>query len=127
MDWFSAPGYTIGRLLIERGLGLVYLMAFLAVVRQFRPLLGETGLLPTPAYLRRVRFGQAPSLFHWRYSDRIAALVGWTGIALSLAMLFGIPQLLPLPLTIAWWLALWALYLSVGAPATRAATAVAIE
>src|SRR6266571_625736 len=113
VDWMSAPGYTIARLLIERGLGLIYLMAFVAVVRQFRPLLGERGLMPVPAYLRRVRFRQAPSLFHWRYSDRILAIVGWAGVALSVAMIVGLPQAAPLPLTMLAWAVLWALYLSI--------------
>ena len=113
MDWMSAPGYTIGRLLIERGLAVVYLMAFVAVVRQFRPLLGESGLLPVPAYLRRVRFRQAPSLFHWRYSDRDLAIVGWIGVVLSVAMIAGLPQAGPLPLTMLAWVILWALYLSI--------------
>jgi hypothetical protein len=109
----SAPGYTIARLLIERGLGIVYLMAFLAVVRQFRPLLGEHGLMPVPAYLRRVRFRQAPSLFHWRYTDRVLAVVGWVGVALAAAMIVGLPQAGPLPLTMLAWGILWALYLSI--------------
>jgi hypothetical protein len=113
MDWFPAPGYTVARILIERGLGLVYLMAFVAVVRQFRPLLGERGLLPVPDYLRRVRFRQAPSLFHWRYTDRVVVIVGWVGIGLSAAMIAGLPQAGPLPLTMLAWALLWALYLSI--------------
>jgi hypothetical protein len=49
----------------------VYLVAFLTVVNQFKPLLGERGLLPVPAFLRNVSFRQTPSLFHWGYSDRL--------------------------------------------------------
>lgn len=59
------------RLVIQRGLGAVYFVAFLNVLCQFRPLLGERGLLPVPRYLGRVRFWDAPSLFHLRYSDRL--------------------------------------------------------
>jgi hypothetical protein len=113
MDWFPAPGYTVARFLIERGLGLIYLMAFVAVVRQFRPLLGERGLLPVPQYLRRVGFRQAPSLFHRRYSDRDVAIVGWVGIVLSIATIAGLPQAAPLPLTMLSWALLWVLYLSI--------------
>lgn len=36
------------RLLFQRGLAAIYLIAFVNVLRQFRPLLGEHGLLPTP-------------------------------------------------------------------------------
>ena len=52
-DWLSAPDYSISRLLIGRGLAAIYLIAFLVAVRQFRPLLGERGLLPAPRFLAR--------------------------------------------------------------------------
>ena len=48
IDWLAAPDYSIGRLLIGRGLAVLYLIAFLVAARQFRPLLGERGLLPVP-------------------------------------------------------------------------------
>ena len=54
MDWFSAPDYRLARFVIERGLGLVYLLAFLVALNQFPALLGERGLLPVPRYLARV-------------------------------------------------------------------------
>ncbi|HYJ09028.1 MAG TPA: hypothetical protein VEX18_08460 [Polyangiaceae bacterium] len=62
-DYFGDFG--VGRLLIQRGLGGIYLLAFLCAARQFRPLLGERGLLPVPHYLERVRFSDAPSIFHF--------------------------------------------------------------
>src|SRR5436305_231620 len=46
MDWFSAPDYRLARLIIERGLGLTYLSAFLVALNQFPALLGQHGLLP---------------------------------------------------------------------------------
>ena len=61
------------RLLFQRALAAIYLIAFLAVLFQFRALLGERGLLPVPAFVKRLRFRDAPSIFHWRYSDRLAA------------------------------------------------------
>ena len=50
MRWFAAPDYWFARLAFQRGLAVIYLIAFAAAARQFRPLLGERGLLPIPAY-----------------------------------------------------------------------------
>lgn len=69
---------------IRFGLAAVYLIAFLSAWRQFRPLLGENGLLPAPTYLRSVTFAEAPSLFHWRYSDRLLGVVCAVGMGLSI-------------------------------------------
>ncbi len=113
MEWFIAPEYRAARFLIERGLGLIYLVAFLVALNQFPALLGERGLLPVPAFLRRVTFGAAPSLFHFRYSDRLLRTVAWTGLAVSAALIVGLPQAGPLPLTMLAWLVLWLLYLSI--------------
>jgi hypothetical protein len=112
-DWLSAPDYGIARLIVERGLAGIYLIAFLVALRQFRPLLGERGLLPAPDYLRTHGWRSAPSLFHLHYSDRALAAVSWVGIAGSAALLIGLPQAGPLPLTMLAWAVLWALYLSI--------------
>lgn len=113
MDWFTADGYWIGRLVFQRALAAIYLVAFLVAVNQFRALLGSDGMLPIPDYLRRVSFRQAPSLFHWRYSDALFAGVAWTGVLLSLVTIGGLTDRLPLPLTMLVWAVLWALYLSI--------------
>ena len=63
MRWFAAPDYWFARLAFQRGLAVIYLVAFVAAVRQFRPLLGERGLLPIPAYTAGVPFRRAPSVF----------------------------------------------------------------
>ena len=96
MDWFSAPDYRLTRFALERGLGLVYLIAFLVALNQFPALLGERGLLPGPALPPPRRFREAPSLFHLRYSDRFLApwLGGWRS-SLS-ALVAGLPQAGPL-------------------------------
>jgi hypothetical protein len=113
MDWFSAPDYRLTRFLIERGLGLIYLVAFLVALNQFPALLGEHGLLPVPRYLRRVGFRAAPSLFHVRYSDDLLRAVAWTGVLLAAAIVVGLPQAGPLWLPMLVWLVLYALYLSI--------------
>jgi hypothetical protein len=113
VDWFSAPDYWLSRFVIQRGLGLIYLIAFVVAVNQFRPLLGEHGLLPAPAYLRRTTFKQTPSLFHAGYSDRRLLLVAWSGVVLSACEVVTLPDRAPLPVSMLVWLALWALYMSI--------------
>jgi hypothetical protein len=113
MPWFSAPDYWLAREILDRLLGAIYLFAFATVVHQFRPLLGENGLLPVPEFLRSTRFRDAPSLFHLRYSDRLAVTFGWLGGILAAAVVLGLPQLAPTPVTMLAWVVLWVLYLSI--------------
>ena len=113
MEWFSAPEYWFSRLVLERGIAGVYLIAFICAARQFRALLGEHGMLPIPRYLAAVSFRQAPSIFHWHYSDRFFATVAWCGAALSLALVVGAGDLVPLWAAMFGWLLLWMLYLSI--------------
>ncbi|MEU0673546.1 lipase maturation factor family protein [Streptomyces sp. NPDC006172] len=113
MDWFTSPEYWTSRLVFQRALAGVYLVAFLTAARQFRALMGERGMLPVPRFTGRVPFRRAPSLFHWHYSDRFFALCAWTGCALSAALLAGLDGLLPLWGAMLLWLAPWALYLSI--------------
>ncbi|MGH3543518.1 MAG: hypothetical protein ACRDTO_14345, partial [Mycobacterium sp.] len=40
MGWLSAPEYWLGRLVLERGIAVVYVIAFVAAARQFRALIG---------------------------------------------------------------------------------------
>jgi Lipase maturation factor len=113
MPALDAPDYTIARFLIERGLALIYAVAFLVAANQFAALAGERGLQPATRMLARTRFLQTPSLFHWGYSDRRLAIVAWTGLVLSLLLVIGIPQRGPLPVTMATWVVLWVLYQSI--------------
>jgi hypothetical protein len=113
VPWFELDGIWLVRLLFLRGLAALYLVAFIGALEQFRPLLGERGLLPVPAFTAAVRFRDEPSLFVWRYSDRFFGAVAWTGVVLaSLALLGGLDQL-PVGLFVAAWLLLWFLYLSI--------------
>ncbi|MEU6275260.1 lipase maturation factor family protein [Streptomyces populi] len=113
MEWFVAPGYWMGRLVFQRGLAVLYLVAFLGAALQFRALTGEHGMLPVPRFVRRVAFRNAPSVFHWHYSDRFYAAWCWTGCAVSAALAAGLDGLLPLWGAMLLWLVPWALYLSV--------------
>ncbi len=112
-EWLAAPGYWTSRWLVVRLIAAVYAVAFLAAVNQLRPLVGERGLRPIPGLTARVPFRRAPSLFHWRYSDRLAMGVCWGGLALSVALALGLPQAGPAWLPLLAWLVVWSLYLSV--------------
>ncbi|WP_333762741.1 lipase maturation factor family protein [Streptomyces sp. IBSBF 2390] len=113
MDWFTAPDYWWSRLVLQRGLAALYLVAFLTAALQFRALLGERGMLPIPRFVARVPFRRAPSLFQWRYSDGLFAACAWAGCAVSAALLAGADSELPLWAGILLWLVPWALYLSI--------------
>nr|WP_260859821.1 lipase maturation factor family protein [Streptomyces cupreus] len=103
----------MSRLVFQRALAGVYLVAFLTAALQFRALIGERGMLPVPRYVARVPFKAAPSLFHFRYSDRLFAVCAWSGCAVSAALLAGLDGLLPLWGAMLLWLVPWALYLSI--------------
>jgi hypothetical protein len=113
MPDLTASDSTIARFLIERGLGLIYVIAFLVAANQFPALSGERGLQPAPRLLARVRFLDAPSLFHWGYTDRRLRVVAWIGVVLGLLIVVGLPQQAPLPVTMLTWFVLWALYQSI--------------
>ena len=113
VEWLAAPDHWLGRLVFQRALALVYLDAFLVALIQFRGLLGERGLLPIPRFVAAVPFGAAPSLFHWRYSDRLFAAVCTAGLALAAAAAAGATDLVPWPVAMLFWASLWALYLSI--------------
>jgi hypothetical protein len=113
MPDLSAPDYQVARFLIERGLGLVYLVAFVVAARQFPALLGERGLQPVPRFVTRVPFRRAPSLFYLGYSDRLLRVAAWGGAVLAAAVVLGLPQRAPLPVTMLGWFTLWVLYQSI--------------
>ncbi len=113
MEWLQANDYWLARLVFQRALALIYLIAFLVAARQFPALLGEHGLLPVPRFTEAVPFRATPSLFHFRYSDRLLLVVAWTGVALAAAAIVGLPDAWPAPLTMLLWAVLWGLYLSI--------------
>ncbi|MEE1742720.1 lipase maturation factor family protein [Streptomyces sp. BE147] len=113
MEWFTADGYWLSRLIFQRALAVVYLVAFLTAALQFRALIGERGMLPVPELLRRTRWWEAPGLFRLHYSDRFFATVAWSGCAVSVALIAGLDGLLPLWGGMLLWALPWVLYLSI--------------
>jgi len=109
---YELPDYWYSRWLLERGLALIYLVAFLAAVNQFIPLAGERGLLPAPRFLDEVPFRYSPSIFHWFAGDRAFVACAWLGVVLSFVALVGVTSRLgAIPAAILWG-ALYVLYLS---------------
>ncbi|GAA1906877.1 lipase maturation factor family protein [Streptomyces sodiiphilus] len=113
MEWFASPDAWLSRLALQRGLAVIYVIAFVTAARQFRPLAGEHGLTPAPLFLRSVPFRHAPSLFQWHYSDRFFQAVAWLGAVLAAAVAAGAADALPLWASMLVWTALWVLYLSI--------------
>lgn len=100
------------RFVFQRGLGLVYLIAFLTAVFQFVPLLGEHGLLPVPLYVATAPFRETPSLFFFAPRDAAFIAAAWLGVALACAALTGLSDHFGPWVSAAVWTALWVLYLS---------------
>lgn len=113
MEWFTAPEYWFGRLVLERGIAAIYVIAFVSAALQFRALIGEHGMQPVPRFLKLQSFWQAPSIFHLHYSDRFFAAVSWFGAAMSAAIVAGAADWVPLWAAMLMWLVLWVLYLSI--------------
>ncbi len=116
MDVLSGESYWLVRLFFQRALAVIYLLAFLVAVNQFRPLAGEDGLLPLSEYIDNRSFRERPSLFYFFPSDRVIGIAAWSGVGLAIAAVVGMPYWLPepwpLPASILLWAALWGLYLS---------------
>lgn len=108
----SGRRYWLTRLVLQRGLALVYLLAFIVVILQFKPLLGEHGLLPVPRFVARVRFIDSPSIFFWFPRDFAFEFFGWVGTALSLFALSGLSERFGNAVSAAMWFLLWVIYLS---------------
>jgi Lipase maturation factor len=103
--------YWLARLLLERGVGVICLAAFLAAANQFKPLLGSRGLLPVRVFVKQVPFREAPSLFYLLPRDGAFAAAAWLGVALSCLVISGLAARHTW-LSAGTWLAIYLLYLS---------------
>ena len=108
---YLGDGFFFARFLLQRLLGIVYLLAFLGAARQFVVLRGSRGLDPIRLLPPRLAW-RRPSLFHLHYSDGFATALAWLGVGLAAVAALGLPGAAPLWLTPLLWLLLWALYLS---------------
>jgi len=116
LRWLSPPDdHALVRFAMLRLLGLVYFVAFLITIRQFRPLIGANGLLPAQQLLAFVQrstgsklasFAHLPTIFWFGCSDAAIAVCAWIGAILSLLVLLGATNAVVQ-------LVIWALYLSI--------------
>ncbi|WP_308799055.1 lipase maturation factor family protein [Agromyces silvae] len=113
VDWLDAWDYEIAREILQRGVALLAVVAFWSTLNQFRPLLGERGLLPVPELLRAVRRLRGPSVFRWGYTDRGLVGVATAGLVLGASVVVGLPQLGPPWVPMLVFLGMWILYLSI--------------
>jgi hypothetical protein len=111
MNWLTPGSYCGARLALGRSVGALFLIAFLNVVNQFKPLLGERGLLPVRLFVKDVAFKESPSLFFFFPTDRAFSICGWIGVGLSSIVVLGVFAAHTWILFLIW-AALWILYLS---------------
>jgi predicted DCC family thiol-disulfide oxidoreductase YuxK len=104
--------YALVAWVFLRGLGLVYLAAFISLAVQIRGLVGAQGILPLGEYLAAARQGwgadaywRLPTLFWLDASDAALVAGAWLGVALAVLLTLGFLQRVAL-------VGLFALYLS---------------
>ncbi len=108
----GSADYWLPRLVFQRGLGLIYFIAFLIAINQWKPLLGEHGLLPVPLFVKRVPFRRMPSIFFLFPNDSAFTMAAWIGLALSCVVLAGLSERYGTWVSALIWFLLWAIYLS---------------
>jgi hypothetical protein len=120
VDGFAAVDFEFARQVLQRGIAALFVVAFISTLNQFRPLLGERGLLPAPELLDWVRTSERaagllrPTLFRYvGYTDRRLVALCVAGIVIASTLVLGIPQLGPPWVPMACFLALWIGYMSV--------------
>lgn len=108
MDGFAAVDYGIAREVLQRGIALLFVVAFASTWRQFPVLLGERGLQRRPK--QPARF----TIFRWvPYTDRRLRILCAFGILIALLLVAGVPQLGPPWAPMLAFLLLWGGYMSV--------------
>jgi hypothetical protein len=77
----AAARYWLPRLLFQRGLALVYLIAFLRAVKTFPAVRGRAWTAPRgcAAFVRQVAFRTSPSIFYLFPNDRAFSAAAWVG------------------------------------------------
>ena len=112
MKWIGSEGFWLTRAALQRGLALILLIAFLNAANQFKPLLGERGLLPVPQFVKQITFRESPSLFFFFPNDAAFSAAAWLGVLLSCLALIGVSGQFGVWLSMLVWAALWVLYIS---------------
>jgi len=109
---YGGTDYWLTRYVFQRALAVIFLIAFFCAFQQFRPLLGEHGLLPAPDFIRATPVRAAPSLFYFAPKDTAFEAAALLGMALSCLILSGFPMRVSSGLGALVWASIWVLYLS---------------
>src|SRR5438132_12322482 len=83
----TSESYWLTRFVFEKAMGLLCLIAFIVALNQFKPLLGEQGLLPVTAFVKQASFRETPSLFFFFPKYIAFTAAAWLGIVLSCLVL----------------------------------------
>ncbi len=111
MNWTGSDEW-LTRLVFQRALAVVFFIAFLNTANQFKPLLGERGLLPVGSYVKDSTFSEIPSLFVFFPNDVAFTAAAWTGVAISSLAVVGLTEQFGMAVSMIVWTLLWALYMS---------------
>ncbi len=109
-EYLLAPNMIFIRDLFCKSLAALYFIAFLNAFNQFPALLGDHGLLPVKDFTATLSWKQIPSLFFWKYSDRMLRVVAITGMLSSLILFYGTTSVW---LHLFFWILTYGLYLSI--------------
>ena len=111
----AQSSYWLARFLFLRCLGFIYCIAFLCLIQQAIPLIGENGILPAGQYLEYLRgfadvtgespYLRRPTVFWLGHSDAVLIALAYVGLVLALLLLFGVSNAILVGV-------LWVLYLS---------------
>ncbi len=80
----AVEGFQLAGFLMERGIGLVYLLAFLVFYRQYPALVGENGLDPLKEGSEMKKYF---SIFYYLQRDWFLKASAITGVILSITFL----------------------------------------
>jgi hypothetical protein len=109
---YGESGYQLIQFLLLKGIALTYLIAFSVALRQYCGLVGEKGVLPLQDFVEQRSFWKSASIFHVFPSDRAIQVSAWTGIILSVSVLFGLPSSISPVFSSLSLFVLWLLFLS---------------
>ena len=110
-SWLQPADYWLARLALERAVASIFLIALLNAANQFKPLLGERGLLPVSLFVREVSLRESPSLFFFFPRDKACVGCAWVGVGLAAVIVSGFVDRDSWAL-LGIWVLLWVLYLS---------------
>lgn len=112
MVFYTGGSYFLAEIFLQRGIALVYLVAFLVIVKQYTSLVGENGLYPIKEFISNSKFRENPSLFYFLPDDRNLELGGIIGLALAFITLVGISDYFSPVISLIVWTSLWVLFIS---------------